>query len=96
MKVDTAVPMQLSCTYWGSDGGGRVFDILVDGAKIATERLQNNRPGEFVDKAYDIPASLVSGKSKVTVRFQAQGNAIAGGVFEIRILKAGSAPAPPK
>jgi len=87
LKIDPSVPLQVSCTYWGSDGGGRVFDILVDGTKVATERLENSHPGEFFDKAYDIPAELVAGKSKVTVRFQAQGNAIAGGVFEVRILK---------
>ena len=38
-------PQALSVTYWGSDSGARVFDVLVDGRVVATERLDNNRPG---------------------------------------------------
>jgi DUF1680 family protein len=87
VKVDPAQPMQLLCTYWGSDAGGRVFDILVDGRKVATERLENNRPGEFFDRVYDIPADLLAGKDHVTVRFEAKANSIAGGVFEVRMLR---------
>lgn len=87
VKVDPLQPMQLSCTYWGSDAGGRVFDILVDGRKIATERLENNRPGEFFDRVYDIPADLLTGKDHVSVRFEAHPNNIAGGVFEVRVLR---------
>ena len=32
---------ELSVTYWGSDSGGRVFDVLVDGTRLATERLRS-------------------------------------------------------
>ena len=37
MAVDPRRPMNLVCTYWGSDTGGRAFDILADGQKIATQ-----------------------------------------------------------
>ena len=74
-------------TYWGSDGG-RVFDILVDGKKIATQELQDNHPGQFFDEIYRIPAELTQGKAKITVRFQAQHGSTAGGVFECRLMKA--------
>jgi len=79
---------ELSVTYWGSDGGNRVFDILVEGTKLATQRLQNNRPGKFYDEAYAIPESLTEGKDKVTIKFQAHPGAWAGGIFGLRILKA--------
>src|SRR5262249_45636298 len=65
LKVPPGEPVQLLCAYWGSDGGGREFDVLVDGTKIATERLQNNRPGVFYDQAYPIPEELTKGKERV-------------------------------
>jgi len=80
-------PQELSVTYWGGDSGNRVFDILVDDAKIATERLENNRPGEFYDAVYPLGESFPKGKSKITVKFQAHPDAWAGGVFGVRILK---------
>jgi uncharacterized protein len=79
-------PIQLCVTYWGSDVG-RQFDILVDGVKVATQKLQNNRPSEFYDEVYDVPLQSTSGKSKVTVRFQGGPGGIAGGVFQCRVLK---------
>jgi hypothetical protein len=77
----------LQVTYWGSDQGNRVFDILVDGQKLATQTLQNNRPDTFYDELYDIPAALTQGKESVVIRFQAHAGAMAGGIFELRILK---------
>ena len=88
VKVLPDKPMELLVTYWGSDGGNRVFDIFVEGTKLVTQRLQNNRPGEFYDEAYPIPDLLTKDKNKVTVKFQAHRGAWAGGVFELRILKA--------
>ena len=72
LKVLPDQPQELWVTYWGSDGGNRVFDILVDGEKIATQRLENNRPDQFYDEVYAIPAEMTKGKDRVTVRFQAQ------------------------
>ncbi|PQV64208.1 hypothetical protein B1R32_10652 [Abditibacterium utsteinense] len=79
---------ELSVTYWGDDNGNRNFDVLVDGQKIATQRLENNRPGEFFDVVTPIPAALTQGKKRVTVRFQAHPGQRAGGVFGARILRA--------
>ncbi len=88
MKVRPDGPNQLAVTYWGSDGGGmREFDVLVDGEVIARQQLQNNRPEKFYDEVYPVPERLTRGKSKITVRFQAQPNKWAGGVFGVRLLK---------
>lgn len=87
MKVTAGKPMMLLCIYWGSDGGNRVFDILVDGEKIATQKLAANKPGEFFDVGYLVPATLTAGKQRVTVKFQAHPQATAGGVFGLRALK---------
>lgn len=88
LKVQPDQPLVLLCTYWGSDSGPRTFDVLVDGQKLATQTLANNKPGEFFDVEHPLPAELLKGKEKVTVRFQAHANNTAGGVFGCAILKA--------
>jgi len=87
VKVLPNQPATLVCTYWGSDAGSRVFDILLDGEKLATQRLENNQPGQFFDVQYPVPARLTRGKNHVTVRFQAHPDATAGGVFGLWIYK---------
>ena len=87
MKVSPDAPVDLLCTFWGSDAGGREFDILVDGQKIATQKLERNQPGKFFDVTYPIPADLTRGKEKVTVRLQAHAGKTAGGLFGVRTLK---------
>jgi hypothetical protein len=79
-------PLALLCTYWGSDSGPRQFDILVDGRKIATEKLDNNRPDQLYDQVYRIGAELTRGKAKITVRFQGHPGNMAGGVFDCRLV----------
>jgi hypothetical protein len=78
---------ELWVTYWGSDGGNRVFDILVDDQKIAMQRLENNKPDQFYDEVYRLPADLLKGKQAITVEFQAHPGAWAGGVFGARVMK---------
>ena len=71
---------ELSVTYWGSDAGRRIFDILVDGKKLATETLENNRPDTFYDQTYALSSEeLTRGKSEVSVTFQAHPRHTAGG-----------------
>ena len=77
---------ELNVTYWGSDSGQRVFDILVDETKLATERLERNRPDQFYDQAYRLPPELTRGKSQVTVTFKAHPGQMAGGIFGLRVL----------
>lgn len=65
----------------------RVFDILVDGQKIATQKLNSPKPGKFMDVNYPVPPAMTRGKQKVTVRFQAHKGALAGGIFGMRVIK---------
>jgi hypothetical protein len=88
MKVSGDSPMELVCTYWGGDAGNRVFDILVDGVKVASQTLERNKPDQFFDTAYALPRELTHGKEKVTVRFQAQPGKLAGGLYGCRMMKA--------
>ena len=87
MKVLPDKPMTLMCTYWGSDVGDRQFDVLVNGTRIATQRLDRDKPGEFFDVLYTIPEELTRGQTSITVRFQAHPGNTAGGVFGCRMIK---------
>ena len=69
LKVHADTPQDLVCTYWGSDGGNRVFDILVDGEKIATQKLAANKPGEFFDVNPGKRRSQRASRFKSYVRF---------------------------
>ena len=86
LKVIPGVPLALLSTYWGSDTG-RTFDILVDGKKIATQTVNVNFPGDFFDVEYRIPLELTRGKDKVTVRYEAPPEGLAGGLYDLVMLR---------
>ncbi len=86
MAVISNAAMSVACAYWGSDSGGRVFDILVGGSVIATQTLTNNSPGQFFNMEYAIPSALTAGKTNVIVGFQAHPGQMAGGVFGLQTV----------
>ncbi len=86
VKVLPGQPQELVCTLWGGDVGAREFDVLVDGKIIATQTLNNNKPGEFFDATFPLAAELTQGKPSVTVKFAAHSGNIAGGLYGLRIL----------
>ena len=85
LKVAPDRPTTLVCTYRGSEGRRRTFDILVDGQKIATDTVPYH-PTELLDVEYPLPESLTKGKDRVTVRFVPQEKAATAAVFEIRTV----------
>ena len=87
MAVPRGQPADLVLTYWGSDSGGREFDILVDGVKIGTQVLNNNRPSRFFDLVHPLADELTRGKEKVTIRLQGHPDRIAGGLFGARTVR---------
>ncbi|GAA0546488.1 glycoside hydrolase family 127 protein [Chitinophaga japonensis] len=89
MKVSPDQANSLLCTYWGMDNRYRIFDILVDGEKIATEDLNKYKASKFYEIVYPIPAALTEGKEKVTVKLQAKGgNNNVGPVYgTVRMMK---------
>jgi len=82
-------PLLLRATYWGEERR-RSFRILVDGTPIATERLDGDGPGEFIDRDYLLATSLTADKARITVRFEPEPGHSAGPVFGCRLL--GAAP----
>jgi len=90
MKIDSENTNELVLTYWGDEGGQRVFDILVEGTRIATQTLLRNQPGTFFDVAHALPEDITRGKDKVNIRFQAHADSWAGGLFGCRMLRGSS------
>jgi uncharacterized protein len=85
LKVTSDRPSAVVATYRGGEGRRRSFDVLVDGKKIATESLDYH-PTEALDKEYELPLDLIRGKDRVTVKFQAEPQAIAGALIEVRTV----------
>ena len=80
--------VELAVTYWGGDTG-RTFDILANGEGIATETLNNSRPGEYFEKRYSVPAKVLAGATngRITIKFSAKQGSGIGGVYDIRLMK---------
>lgn len=87
MKVDPGELNTIICTYWGMDNRGRVFDILVNETKIATEDLNKYKMNKFYSIGYPIQRDLTNGRSSVIIKFvPAKGNQ-AGPVYGVRMAK---------
>jgi uncharacterized protein len=86
LKIASDKPIILVCTYRGSEGARRAFDILVDGEKVASQTLEIH-PTELFDIEYPLPEALTRGKQSITVKFQAQPGAIAGSLLDVRVAQ---------
>jgi len=86
LKVLPDKPMALVCTYVGSPGRPHTFDVLVDGEKVATQKLEA-AGFELVDFEYKLPDRLTRGKQRITVKFQSLPDSGTGGVFDVRIIQ---------
>ena len=86
LKVLPNEPMELMLAFWGSDAGGRVFDILVNNQKIATESLHAAHPDRVFHIEYKLPQNLTAGKHFIRVKLQAHPGMMAGGLFGARTL----------
>jgi DUF1680 family protein len=87
MPVDPSRDNALVVTYHADSRRPRTFDILVDGRALAQERLDLSSDNRYFDREYALPADMVRGKQKVTVRFQATGGNDIAAVFGIRVVR---------
>jgi hypothetical protein len=91
LPVDPSHPLKLIATYHGEERANRSFEILVDGVRVGEQKIERHRPGSptktFFDVEYAIPADLVKGKQKITIRFQATGGNETAGVFGVRLIR---------
>ncbi|RPH89354.1 MAG: hypothetical protein EHM72_20505 [Calditrichaeota bacterium] len=87
LNVPPEQPVKLLCTFWGSDGGPRLFDILINNTCIATQRLNYDHPNEFFNVVHSLSPEILGARTTLTVRFQAHPGRMAGGIFDLRVLK---------
>jgi hypothetical protein len=83
----------LSITYSGNDSN-RAFDIFANDTLVATQKLVGEKSGEFVEKLYDIPTGVLAAApdGRVTIKLVAK-TGLAGGVFDVRLLRSDEAAA---
>ena len=74
-------------TYTSDTRRAKAFNILVEGQRIGGQTIPESSESRFFDVQYRIPAELVRGKQKATVRFVATSNE-AGPVFGVRFIRA--------
>jgi hypothetical protein len=88
LPVDPAHPMALVITYNHDEWQERKFEVLVDGARVGEQTIERRGPMRFFDVKYPVPADLLKGKQKVTVKFQAGAGSELGTVFGLRMIRA--------
>jgi VCBS repeat-containing protein len=78
---------RLQVTYSGRDKD-RKFSILVNDQLIQEVTLTGNGDNSFYTVDYPLPPALVQqSNGTLTVKFQAAAGSVAGGVYEVRLLK---------
>ena len=90
LAVDAEAPMAIVVTYLNEIGllpAAGNFEIQVDGTAVGSFEPKPDAVG-FWDASYQIPATLIRGKAKVTVRFQATQPGRIAPVFAVRIVRA--------
>ncbi len=87
LPVDPGHPLALVATYCADEWRKRTFDILVDGARVGQQVIEQRGLPRFYDVEYPMPPELVKGKTKVTVRFEATNGNEIGAVFGIRLIR---------
>jgi len=84
-----ASPAALVVTYNRDNRRARSFEILVDGTRLAEEKISFDSESRFYDREYALPAPLVAGKTQLTIRFQATGGNEIAPVYGLRLIRAG-------
>jgi hypothetical protein len=88
LPIDASHPLLLVVTYSSDEEKKRMFEIQADGQRVAEQSVEKSSPSRLYDVEYNLPAKIVEGKLKVTVKFQAtDGNGIAA-VCGIRVVRA--------
>ncbi len=79
--------LSLMVRYWGNEGFGRNFSILVDGNLLVNETTSRRwNKNDFYNVEYSIPEAMTKGKQQITVRFQTAERNSTGGLFYLRLL----------
>lgn len=87
MKVLPDAPVDLLVTYWGGETPEKEFEISIDNQILITQKISNNKPGEFFEMSYQIPQEQTKGKDKVTIKFKGVNKNWTGAIYNARVIK---------
>jgi hypothetical protein len=74
-------------TYNSDTRQSRAFEVLVEGQRIGEQKLERSSVSRFFDVEYAIPESLLRGKDRIVVRFQAVPGSEVAPVFGLRTIR---------
>jgi len=78
---------KLRIMYFGLDNG-RTFTISINDEKLADVTLDGSKGFEFFTVDYDIPQDVLDkADGKLRVKFEAAQGSVAGGIYEVRLMK---------
>ncbi len=78
---------KLRVMYFGLDNN-RHFNILVNDQLVAEVNLDGSKGFEFFTVDYAIPEEIIEqSNAQLTVKFEAKDGSVAGGVYEVRLMK---------
>jgi len=80
-------PATLVVTFNRDNRRARDFEVLVDGQRVGVENFPFDSESRFFDREYALPPSLLEGKTRVTIRFQATGTTEIAPVYGIRLIR---------
>jgi hypothetical protein len=87
MPAGPGAALALVVTYFQDEWRRRTFAIQVDGETIAEQVVERGGVPRFYDLSYPIPAGLLAGKKKITVRFLATNGNETAAVFGVRLVR---------
>ncbi|OSZ77006.1 hypothetical protein CAP36_11300 [Chitinophagaceae bacterium IBVUCB2] len=88
LSTNNETELSLLVKYWGAEWGNRKFDIYIDDEKLVSEDNTGKwNQSKFYDIAYTIPDTMIKGKEKVRVKFQALPGNTAGAAYYIRLIR---------
>jgi hypothetical protein len=88
VPVATQPPAALVATYETDNRQPRAFAVLVNGTHVGVARLPASSESRFVDVRYSIPAAVVEGRPRATIRFESIEGRETAAVFGIRLVRA--------
>ena len=89
LPLTATAPAALVVTYNRDNRRARDFAVLVDGQRVGEEHFAFDSESRFFDREYALPPTLVSGKAKLTIRFEATGTTEVAPVYTLRLVRAG-------
>ena len=85
LKIDGTRPVAIVTTCRGADDRPRIFDVLVNGAVIATETLPLD-PTAWLDLEHAVPRALTRGQRVLSVRYRPHAGSVTAAVFDVRAI----------